>query len=479
MMRRLFIDKDQSGKSIEVLGIYSTNPGVVYATPKDTDHIAHAVWTTKKGNTSNIDYFIINRKSGSYDEVIDLSSKEILPSELDSRYGIQYEIVSRFKNDENLIKRIARFDINKHTRIEPKQTIIGEKEKHYRFKPQIIPPETKTEYVDEILSKAVITIKGLAKIDSEGKQNVHPTCILDLNLDFAQWCISGITEDGKLSPNASCSYCYAVRNHKGYPYIYDVDKNDLINQIKELKNERLKRKTVLRIAKRVEAGIPIFRNQLLNSLEACLETDLHAVMPTKYLEYDQRVAELFKKTNSTLLISLGNDKNESGPFSHGRNQLQRIEDGIKYLEAGVNTVPFLLVDPTREFGGSYYEKSFKRALKCFPRIQLLPIRPNRKDVVEETLGVLESSQLDIFTDNINIKDRTNDFKQAGNNAKIAMTMHPSITALIDNNNGNYRYCHHNDKNAYCGSCFIPDVAGSITETPSRHELLQIRKRKSA
>ena len=38
----------------------------------------------------------------------------------------------------------------------------------------------------------------------------------------------------------------------------------------------------LRIAKSTEAGHPIFRKELLATLEACAETGIHAFMPTKF-----------------------------------------------------------------------------------------------------------------------------------------------------------------------------------------------------
>jgi hypothetical protein len=69
-------------------------------------------------------------------------------------------------------------------------------------------------YVESVLPLQP-QIEGTAEIHSEGKQNFLPDCLLDLNLDFAGWCPTGITPEGKLAPWNTCEYCYAGYKHNG------------------------------------------------------------------------------------------------------------------------------------------------------------------------------------------------------------------------------------------------------------------------
>ena len=262
----------------------------------------------------------------------------------------------------------------------------------------------------------------------------------------------------------TCFYCYAAYKHTGYPNIFKVDKSRLVQQIREAKKERARIGLLtryLRLGKRTEAGADIFREQILTTLEACLETGISVIFPTKYLAFNRDIAELLRKTNSTVLFSLGNDELELGAVAHGKTNEWRLEQTGKYISARVRAMPYMLVDATKENGGPWFSQNLQKALQ-FPQVQLIPIRLRHREVIRKILGcpdnILGEQGIDMFGKHFGGYERLKD------GTRLHSFVHPSLEKLIDNNNGNVRMCSHNLSCTWCGKCFMSGEKGIITET---------------
>jgi len=452
-MGRLFLIGYERGMT--VLGMYSKNPGIVYATPHNTEHIAHVTYVNsgalRQDNRSNIDYFIV---TGTLDErvvtekSVVLHQRDFSPemADIERKHSINWNIISRFRHLEDTIRNVAIKDIYAHAYGKPRPLEVSNSRKVYS---------------EDIKSEATIKKTRYANIDINGKQTFLPDCILDLNLDFANWCISGISLDGKLSPLNSCDYCYASYKHSGYPNIYHVSKKHLIEQITEAKKERAQKDLstrYLRLGKRTEAGYDLFYEHILTTLEACLETGISVVFPTKFLQFDKNIAELLKRTDSTLLFSLGNDKFEKGPCLYGRTNNWRIEQAKKFLDFGVRAVPYVLIDAIKENGGHFFSRVLNEAM-TFPLVQLIPIKIRQRALANTILGgwqsLIEGQEDDL------LGYSCGGYEQSQSHSRLHIDVHTSIKQHIMNNNGCVRMCSHNNNTMWCGKCFMTGENGRI------------------
>ena len=132
----------------------------------------------------------------------------------------------------------------------------------------------------------------------QGKQDYLDTCLIDLNVDFFANSCSSLMRNGYYSPFSRCDYCYARGNHKDVPLkmIKRANKKRLIAEIEQKREERTsqgKRTQYLRFGKTSEPGSKMTREALLTTLEVCLETNLSPIFPTKFLEFDPNVVEVF------------------------------------------------------------------------------------------------------------------------------------------------------------------------------------------
>lgn len=453
----------------KILGLYCNTLGASYAAPPGTKHLAHIVWRNPlRGQDSNIDYFLAgNSFNLKPSEVVHVNKPE-LNEALEGRCGVRYQILSDSKGYESLIRSVAARDIDdfllervknrdKASLFSGKRSVKPKKEENFKSS------------IEHVLHVAGLPVKNVAhaNLSLEGKQDYYPGCLLDINLDYAKWCVSGISPDGKIAGWNSCEYCYASHTHAGYPGAFYVDRKILAEQIMVARLERAKDgkpTRYLRLGKRTECGAKMFRESLLNTLEACADEGVKCIFPTKFLEFDMNVAELLKKTDSTLLISLGSDELERGAVFHGRTQEARIEDGLKYLESGVRAIPYVLVDATLPNGGNYFKKNLSVAFCEFPRVQILPIRLRHAKRAMKILGgwhgLLQSNcgQRDLFG------EEDGKYEKGGDRTRIAVVIHPSLANLVGNNCGNMRMCHHNSRKEYCGMCFMSGEEGFARET---------------
>jgi hypothetical protein len=444
-----------------LLALYSDKPDVVYATPPGTTPLAHVTYLKPKAVSeywrSAVDYFLINGCiSGLIGaDPINLTENKVSPEMATTEivHGVRFEFTrkARATGLDKVVRLAALQDIFLHTLNKPEPKIRS-------------PYFTINTNLDEIRSMAKPTYAGRVKITAEGKQSFYPDCVLDLNADFAGWCSAAITPEGKLAPWDECTYCYAGYKHHGYPWILRADKKDLVEQIKKLKKERAELKEplptrFLRLGKKTEAADDLFIPNLIATFEAALETGLSIVLPTKHLRFYQEVADLARRTNSAIMPSIGNDNFERGPCLRGFSNDARLEIATKYLEAGVNAVPYVLVNATRENGGVNFEGNLKKALSKFPRVQILPIRPRHKNTAYQILegwnDPVGQLGIDLF------KVEVGGYSRRKDHTRIAEDIHPSLTKMIGDNSGDVRMCHHNSQKEYCGGCFMKGVCGAI------------------
>ena len=444
-----------------LLALYYDKPGVVYATPPGTKHLAHVSYLKPNASSeywrSGVDYFLVTDKIQGLVSADPINlRKDEFTSELgvtEKKHGVRFEFNGHATemNLEETVKLAALTDIFLHT---------------FGKSPPKISSEISTTRLSglNIPSTAKTTYQGRVEITAEGKQSFYPDCILDLNADFARWCEASITPDGKLAPWNECTYCYAGYKHGGYPLIQKADKLDLIEQINRLKAERSGKSPslptrFLRLGKKTEAASDRFLPNLLATFEAALETGIGIVLPTKHLRFYKEVADLAKKTNSTILYSIGNDELEHGPVALGFSNDQRLEIAARYLAEGVNTVPYVLVNAVREDGGKLFKDNLKKALDRFPKVQILPVRPRHKTTAYKVLegwnDPVGQAGIDLF------KQEVGGYTRRKDHTRIAEEIHPSLTDRIGDNSGNVRMCHHNSTAEYCGGCFMKDVCGKI------------------
>lgn len=440
------------------LGLYNDHQQVVYATPPGTMHLAHVTYLKPRAQSeywrSGIDYFqvtdadkVLNLVAN---EPIFLREEEITQEllETEKRHGVRFRIHSSVEEPlERALTQAALTDIFLHT--------FNKTSPRIRSEPFSV-------YTDDIKSEARITYAGNATIDLEGKQSFYADCVLDLNLDFAHWCVASLRRDGKIAPWEDCDYCYSGYKHDGYPLIRKVTRKDLVKQINEARKIRTAQELptrFLRLGKNTETGDDIFIDNLTATFEAALSTGLSIVMPTKHLRFYREIAELARRTHSSLLFSIGNDSLELGSVSRGFSNEQRFETAKRYLDYGVNTVPYVLVDGILESGGLLFKGNLAKALRLFPKVQLLPVRTRHKSSAHKILGawndVVGQQGQNLFGEHVG------GYETARDHTRITHDVHSSLSALVKDNNSDVRMCHHNSNANYCGGCFMKGVCGAI------------------
>ncbi len=269
--------------------------------------------------------------------------------------------------------------------------------------------ESKVKKVEKISPETEPKFFGEVKISALGKQDYVPACLIDISVDFFQGSCATLLWKGYYAPFSRCDYCYAKGQHRDMPLkrIKKANKNDLIKQILEIRvkrNEEEKETRFLRLGKNSEAGSLLTREQLLITLEACVETDLSIIFPTKFLEFNEEVADLLRRTDAGLLYSLGNDKLEEGAVEAGCTNEFRFEQAQKYFERGVKTGLYALIDGIN-FENPLFKANTEKALRLHKEkgipVQFLPIRPTGRKHLTEVTGVpyndlLVEGQKDIF-----------------------------------------------------------------------------------
>ncbi len=341
---------------------------------------------------------------------------------------------------------------------------------------------------------------------TSGKHDFVKSCLYRGNLDFAMGkakCIAGfIPGDGfgiKSSFNGGiftgffdslldeCMYCYAGYQHD-VPFpksVVEIDrdrlKNELRNGVLDGQKPQHQVVRVLRIGKRVETGSKYTRKQLFDTLETILETGTRAVMPTKSLEFDPDVADLFRKSNSVILYSEGDYSNvQKGLELHGWTQKFRKEQARLYSEDGVNVGFFMLIDapsPPTKTNLALMEYARENKIK----VQILPVRIPEKETARLMLGKnWDGMKGDVTQYDFNGEHGKGGYGLTGNTFLTPKFIHQDWLNLVKDNKGMYvsqdpddvpdeldsgldvRMCHHmhtgkHMATEFCGGCGIGNV----------------------
>jgi hypothetical protein len=476
---------------------------------KDSRYFGHVKFGYE-GRTRGIDVHVMDSKSFSKDQLY--IKRIIYPdlhdeySEIDARNNIGYEILSEFRDSqlEREIITAIRMDIKRFARNPAKIQIS----RGINYADKII-PVTKAKFINK------------NPLLEGGKQDYIDLCIFDGNLDFSSGCITGFLPgdnpkwDGETFTDywsdvgAECEYCYALRNHKAFAKTLKIiepkqleeelltgsfrkkDNQDLnnLNKIdkdieeidKEFKKDNQEQEPVkiLRLGKSTEMGSIFTRPQLYTTLETCINTGTQCIMPTKMLEFDSEAAKLLKKSRSAVLFSMGPESVERGTIEYGCTDDWKMEQCLKYKEAGVVSALYLLtIEP-----GPYDKR--QRAVMDFAKkhnvlVQLLPMDFPSKELAFELTGVPwdilknkngrpEEALLKHEVALAELMQGT--YYQRGNGDIAPEILSEETQALVGKNTGHIGLCYHNSDMEACRGCFLrPGKIAAIKEKHLGHTL---------
>lgn len=461
---------DKKGK--DYVALYTRWSDVYTAAPpsiKKAERIIHLSYVYE-GQTHAIEVFSCNKLPHHHTLASEVDIKRNLRechlnpeyaknlTRADAKHNIRAEVVRGYED----VMTLTRADISKFAR-----------------RPARIQGQNLITLVNEIIPRTEIRKIYLKHLLTSGKSSFEPSCGLEANVDFSKGCISTCTGGsiegryvigGLLDVFAECTYCYADYQHKTFwKTMIEFTKEQLKDELQgncyldyDTPIKHGKPIKILRFGKTTETGSKFTRNPLMTTLEVCVETGTRVVMPTKYLEYDNDVANLLKKTNSTLLYSIGWDELEKGPCMHGCDNEFRLEQAVKYREAGVNSNIYLLIDlphpPTKR-----EHDVLNFAEKNNIPVQLLPIRIQNKETAPFITGMTwdelrkPSNDPQNYMNGILEKSGGGYLKLgAGNGRLVAQEKDSFWLRLIGDNKGKMRMCHHDQTETYCGNCFLRD-----------------------
>lgn len=456
--------------SREFLAVYSFHNDVIYQLPgkfAGVRPIAHFSYSRGNKEGGVVVYLISPRETA---EFVDIKKEIVAPQQFRwelRRYNVSGEIVGgeseRYGFRHGLIGAVLR-DI---------ADFCGDQKSKKDS-------STGITSVDKIIPRTAIKRIRPERVLTSGKQEFVDSCAFEANIDFGKGCLSGwipsegASFDGETFTNyfsfpwGECGYCYASRQHKSFPKsVYIFDKERLLEELKggcELEygtGKKLGRPVrVLRFGKRTESWTPFTQDAFIGTLEAMTETGTRGVIPTKFLPFSSEVAELLKRTNSTVLYSTGFDELEPGAVAYGATNQFRLEQAKLFSEAGVNTRLYLLA-AAHLAPGEREKTVLEFAEKLKIPVQVLPMRFKGKDLVQRVTGEDWDNLCDVpqtqplLFPELEIPYRGT-YRKGPNHDLIVSQMHPEWRQIIGNNKGKVRMCHHNDSEVYCGGCGVKE-----------------------
>ena len=473
------------GSNWKAAVFYSEYPDIYNSPPpnlvSNTKHVAHVQYSY--GNVKrSLDVHLLNNGS-TYNN---LNVKKIVRignpyhENVDERQGIKYEFLDSIKDtflEKELIDNL-RCDIDNFCRNPAAERVTYKK------------------YSRAIIPVTEIKFNNPKNYLTSGKHDFVESCFYRGNLDFSTGrseCIAGFIPGDSLGIKSSfdgktftgffnsllyeCLYCYAGYQHKvNAPFpktLIDIDSNKLENELRNGEVDGNKQRQpikVLRIGKRVEVGTIYTRKQLITTLETVIKTGTKIVMPTRALEFNKEVSDLFKRSNSSILYSEGDFENvQAGLIRHGYTPEFRKEQARLYREAGNKAGFFLLIDapsPPTFTNLSLMEYARKHDIA----VQLLPIRLPSSEAAALMLGKdWDEMKGSISQTNFDGVDGKGGYIRTGNNYLTSKHIHQDWLNLIKNSVGvafsdEYRephisMCHHapdgqHTSIEYCGGCLI-------------------------
>lgn len=492
------------GKEETYVAIYSYYPDVSRVAPpslQNAERVAHVeYYCSGRFQFGGIDIFYCELVDPKLSEEVEIkrtiksSTPTVLESfdkekEIDHDYNINAQVLGQHES----ILYHARADILQFARFHK----LGNAKN---------PGDTEIDIRNNIVVKTKVRKSVPTQYLRSGKQDFVPFCALESNLDFSRGCPSSFIPIDTYSSffgdsfvgfysdvNASCGYCYAEWKNKCFPkFMIEIDKKKLLEELVTGKFEqangdkRNKKVGVLRLGKSTEAGSLYTLDELVKTLEVCVESGTQVVMPTKYLRFDKDIADLLRRTKSSVLFSLGYDELERGACVHGCTNEHRLEQAKLFRKSGVNSILYLLIDlPSKPTEDNLKILDFSKQNKI--PVQLLPVRLYDKETAKRFTGK-EWNHLRRKYKNINqfffngMVDKGMETYFWEGNHLLPIIQHKFWGNLIEDNNGFIRMCHHDSVNTYCGSCFLEGRKGFIERTRSvkvnyRKKRWKVKKKK--
>ncbi len=386
---------------------------------------------------------------------------------VDQRQEVHYEILS---NSPSEVWDIVRGDIREFVISKDKNRPANKKIGTNMKRVSVLTPITEIKLINPW--------KG--RILTPGKHEFVRQCGNYANIDFTKGCVTSlVSSEGHLldlthneargvyvAPWRECDYCYAQNKHKpALKTVYKFDWNWLKEELlgaaclKTGSDEPFGRKVErLRFGKRTEAASSLTLPQFTKTLEICAETGTRGVIPTKFLEHDPEVAKLLKRTDSVVLYSIGWDEFEKGAVSWGCSNDWRLEQAVKYGEAGVKTAVYLMIaDPVKDPNGRDHKiiNFTERHKENLVGVQLLPMRFKAK-VLSSGMGSIHWDDAKSDKGLLALVDsHVGAFEVVGGELN-PKEFNPFWLELIGDNKGFYRMCHHTNEHVWCGGCFTKD-----------------------
>ncbi|MFA5993227.1 MAG: hypothetical protein WC796_05980 [Candidatus Pacearchaeota archaeon] len=477
-----YVDHDRTH-----LAVYSFYPDLYTRLPSSirNDHVAHVAYKFggKKGGIDvfhlleddSVEDFVDARKRFTFNgRVITktegpkvLSVPDPIIARADTLHDVQYEFLEGYQNTG--LPNLIRADIGDFCE--------GTEAK----KPQ----GTSLVHLPRIVPHTQIRQNQAKRLLEGGKQWFVESCLLEANIDFATGCMAGWVPVGKTSfdgltatgyflyPWGECKYCYATDKHLNFP-----------KTLRHIDREQLKREllgeccleygsetplgrpvNVLRFGKRTETCTPFTLAELVTTLETCTETGTRGVITTKFLGFNPDIADLLRRTNSSLIYSIGFDELEEGAVMWGCDSEFRKEQAVRFREAGVNSLMYLSILGHKPPGKREIQ-TLKFARKHKLPVQLLPMRFGGRHLVDifpsmdglswDDLKADPRQDLLVAHDEMGVRGR---YSHTGGNKLNLEIPDPQWLEMMgerNNEEGDYRIgmCHHTSKCEYCAGCGI-------------------------
>jgi hypothetical protein len=443
------------------LAIYNYFPDISVATPRSIEgrsrRVVHVAYS-KQGHERGIDVFEVQG--------------EVFVSDLQIARTMQLtgDIGEQTDRDYNLRMELAR-----GVSSEVISFIRRDVAKFCKFKPAKKSGKSSLDYVEEIIPRTRLRRVVPANLLTPGKTEFNAHCRIGVaNLDSGAGCQTGwipgknarfdgeFFTDYYLSPDSECDICYAKPKHKAYPkHLYQIDRQRLVDEIrgearlvsgsKEPYGRQVK---IVRLGKRTDFGDAPSRDTLRMVLEVFLEEGVRAVFPNKLLDYDKGIADLLRRTNSVVLFSHGRDDKERGAVALGFPNRVRLENAVKYKEAGVNAIIYHMVYSGEKPSRKDLE-TIEFAKKHNLGIQLLPVRYSARDTAEACAGCSwDRMKIHRGTSFLGINQELEGTAYVKNGVLIPRRVNLQFMEMVGDNNGSIRMCHHNNTLTWCGDCFL-------------------------
>jgi hypothetical protein len=336
---------------------------------------------------------------------------------------------------------------------------------------------------EEIRPNTLQRFAGDLKVNALGKQNYVPSCLIDINIDFFLKSCSSLLVHGYYDPFAACVYCYAKGPQCDSPLKrrLKADKKSLVAQITDIRRQRKRQIKYIRFGKISEAGSRLTREQLMTTLEACIEAKVSPIFPTKFLDYQQDTAELLRKCDAAVLYSIGNDCLESGAVANGCTNDFRFEQAVMYHNDKVKVALYTLID-ARNYDNPLFRQNFGRAVRLHEQLgtpmQLLPIRPIGRRQLSFITGNLSGDMLVAGQRRLfGAKPTPGGYARTSNNQYYSTIIDSRFIELLKQ--PGIGMCHHNKETTWCGGCLHRKPASFPTQdsNPARMKRHKRKKRK--